>query len=130
VLTVNKAIVLNLIIVGGTKCTLVRRAVTLQLSVNLNFTIQRILIACSGFFVHKADNRAFNVVCVELTVLVSTAPRSLCIPCSCIFEGWSDFMGSDYLQLISLRCLICRFWLHLLNYVLFQEFLLGHIRAD
>ena len=84
-LTVNKAIVLNLIIVGGTECTLVRRAVTLQLSVNLNFTSQRILIACSGFFVHEANHRAFNVVCVKLSILVTAAPGSLGVPHGSIF---------------------------------------------
>ena len=39
-------------------------------------------------------------------------------------------MGIGYLQLISLRCLMCRIWQHFLNHVMFQELLLGHICAN
>ena len=92
---------------------MISRAVSLQLSVNSNFSIWRILVASAWLFVDEADHGAFSVaVCVEFSVLVSAAPRSLRISHGSICGScYSYFMAMRIVSLILtiVRCFICQF---------------------
>lgn len=91
---------------------MISRAVSLQLSVNSNFSIWRILVASAWLFVDEADHGAFSVaVCVEFSVLVSAALRSLRISHGSISGSYSYFMAIRIVSLILtiVRCFMCQF---------------------
>ena len=65
---INRGVVTNLIIVGGSEGARIRGAIALKLSVNFNFAVAGLLyIARSGLLVDEADyTRVYAYVWVEL----------------------------------------------------------------
>ena len=90
-LTVNVAVVANLIIVGGAECACVSGTVSLQLSVNSNFAIamRRVEATRTWLLVYEADHATFSRVAVrvELGVLATAAFGPLGIPHRSILNG-------------------------------------------